>query len=257
MRVCVLASGSKGNVSFVETANHKILLDMGTNLRYISSHLEVLGVSLSDIDTIIISHIHTDHIGALENYIKKYHGKVYMTLGMIQELSEDSPIRSYENLVIFDDDIYLDDIRVNVIKTSHDTKDSRGYVINEGLNSVVYLTDTGYLNQKYFNILRNRTVYLFESNHDVEMLINGKYPAWLKDRVVGPYGHLSNKDASIYLAKLVGSETKKIILTHLSHENNTEELALATIKDIFNEYGVDFSNISCARQTEASEVIEI
>ena len=160
-------------------------------------------------------------------------------------------------MVIFDDDIYLDDIRVNVIKTSHDTKDSRGYVINEGLNSVVYLTDTGYLNQKYFNLLRNRTIYLFESNHDVEMLINGKYPAWLKDRVVGPYGHLSNKDASIYLAKLVGSETKKIILTHLSHENNTEELALATIKDIFNEYGVEFSNISCARQTEASEVIEI
>ena len=115
---------------------------MGTNLRYISSHLEVLGVSLSEIDTIIISHIHTDHIGALENYVKKYHGNVYMTLGMIQELSEDSPIRSYENLVIFDDDIYLDDIRVNVIKTSHDTKDSRGYVINEGLNSVVYLTDT-------------------------------------------------------------------------------------------------------------------
>lgn len=257
MRICVLASGSKGNVIFVETANHKILLDMGTNLRYISSHLEVLGVSLSEIDTIIISHIHTDHIGALENYVKKYHGNLYMTLGMIQELSKDSPIRSYENLVIFDDDIYLDDIRVNVIKTSHDTKDSRGYVINEGLNSVVYLTDTGYLNQKYFNILRNRTVYLFESNHDVEMLINGKYPAWLKDRVVGPYGHLSNKDASIYLAKLVGSETKKIILTHLSHENNTEELALATIKDIFNEYGVEFSNISCARQTEASEVIEI
>ena len=160
-----------------------------------------------------------------------------MSLGMIQELSEDSPIRSYENLVIFDDDIYLDDIRVNVIKTSHDTKDSRGYVINEGLNSVVYLTDTGYLNQKYFNILRNRTVYLFESNHDVEMLINGKYPAWLKDRVVGPYGHLSNKDASIYLAKLVGSETKKIILTHLSHENNTEELALASFIDkIFNHY---------------------
>ena len=89
------------------------------------------------------------------------------------------------------------------------------------------------------------------------MLINGKYTAWLKDRVVGPYGHLSNKDASIYLAKLVGSETKKIILTHLSHENNTEGLALATIKDIFNEYGVELSNISCARQTEASEVIEI
>ena len=145
----------------------------------------------------------------------------------------------------------------SVIKTSHDTKDSKGYILYEGNNSVVYLTDTGYLNQKYFNSLRDKTVYLFESNHDVEMLLNGKYPAWLKDRVVGPYGHLSNKDASIYLAKLIGKNTQKIMLLHLSHENNTEEKAMETIKNIFLEYGVDFENISCAKQNEKSEIIEL
>ena len=257
MRICVLASGSKGNSTYVETKNHKILFDMGTNVRYIKERLEELGVSLNDIDTILISHVHSDHIGALENYIKKYQANIYMTIGMIDELGSDSPISKYEHLILFDDDIYLDDVKIEVIKTSHDTKDSKGYVLNEGRNSVVYLTDTGYLNQKYFNVLRNKTVYLFESNHDVEMLLNGKYPAWLKDRVVGPYGHLSNKDASIYLAKLVGDNTKKIILLHLSHENNTEEKAMDTIKNIFLEYGVDFENISCAKQNEKSEIIEL
>ena len=257
MRVCVLASGSKGNVSFVETANHKILLDMGTNLRYISSHLEALGVSLSDIDTIIISHIHTDHIGALENYIKKYHGNVYMTPGMIQELSEDSPIRSYENLVIFDDDIYLDDIRVNVIKTSHDTKDSRGYVINEGLNSVVYLTDTGYLKQKYFNILRNRTVYLFESNHDVDKLRHGKYPYHLQQRILSDEGHLSNKDSAYYLSNFIGDKTTNVILAHLSEENNTEEMAYETLIKDLKKHNKTVNKIEIARQNEITELIEI
>ena len=257
MRICVLASGSKGNSTYVETDKHKILFDMGTNVRYIKERLEELSVSLNDIDTIIISHIHSDHIGALENYIKKYQANVYMTMGMIGELGSENPISKYEHLILFDDDIYLDNVKIEVIKTSHDTKDSKGYILYEGNNSVVYLTDTGYLNQKYFNSLRDKTVYLFESNHDVEMLLNGKYPAWLKDRVVGPYGHLSNKYASIYLAKLIGKNTQKIMLLHLSHENNTEEKAMETIKNIFLEYGVDFENISCAKQNEKSEIMEL
>ena len=105
MRICVLASGSKGNSTYVETKTHKILFDMGTNVRYIKERLEELSVSLNDIDTIIISHIHSDHIGALVNYIKKYQANVYMTIGMIGELESDNPIKKYEHLVLFDDDI--------------------------------------------------------------------------------------------------------------------------------------------------------
>ena len=89
------------------------------------------------------------------------------------------------------------------------------------------------------------------------MLLHGPYPKWLKDRVMGPYGHLSNKDSSIYLAKIIGPDTKKILLTHLSHKNNTEEIALSTIKEIFEEYDINFSDITCARQKEKSELIEL
>ncbi len=257
MKVSVLASGSKGNVTYVETSNHKILLDLGTNVKYIKEKLLELEILIDDIDIILISHIHNDHINALTKFINKYRPKVYMTNKMIEELGSNHPIRNYSNLILFEDDIYLDKLKIVVIKTSHDTKDSKGYILKEDNKSIVYLTDTGYLNQKYFSKLKNCSVYLFESNHDVEMLINGKYPQWLKDRVIGPYGHLSNRDASIYLARLIGNNTKKIILMHLSEHNNTSKLALETIYSIFEEYNVNFDNISCAMQNDKTEVIEV
>ena len=257
MKICVLCSGSEGNCTYVETTKHKILIDMGMNVKYIKERLEELNVTPNEIDTILISHTHNDHIKALSNFIKKYDPNIYISKIMLYELEESDPIRKYENIIFFDRDFYIDDIKIELIKTSHDTQDSRGFIINEGIKSVVYITDTGYLNQKFFPKLKNRDIYLFESNHDVEMLINGKYPKWLKDRVVGPYGHLSNKDASIYLTKIIGDKTKQIVLMHLSHHNNTEELALNTIYEIFNEYNVNFDNIKCAKQREKSEEIII
>ena len=255
MKICVLASGSEGNVTYIETDKHKILIDIGMNVKYIATNLSELGVSLNEIDTILVSHVHDDHIKALDGVIKKYNPNVYMTEVMVKELPNTALIRSYDKLVLFDDDFMLDDVKIEQIKTSHDTKDSRGFIITCDDKSVVYVTDTGYLNQKFFSKLKNKNVYLFESNHDIEMLINGPYPKWLKNRVGGPTGHLSNKDSSIYLSKIIGDDTKKIVLMHLSHHNNTEELALDTIHDTFKEYNIDFSNIICASQKERIEEI--
>jgi len=257
MRICVLASGSEGNSTFIETDSHKILIDIGMNLRYLKNKLDELDVTLNEIDTVLISHTHSDHIGALDNFIKKYDSNIYMSKAMFDEISNDSLIKQYDNIKYFNDDFFIDNVKIELIKTSHDTADSRGFIVSEGDNSVVYITDTGYLNQKFFNKLKNKSVYLFESNHDVEMLINGKYPKWLKDRVVGPYGHLSNKDASIYLSKIIGENTKKIILMHLSKENNTHECALNTIHEIFDEYNIIFDDIEIANQREKSQVITL
>ncbi len=252
MKVCVLASGSEGNCTYIETDRHKILVDLGTTVKYIKNKLEEIDVNIMDIDYVIISHVHDDHVKALKTFTNKYDATILVTKKMLDELPV---LRDYGNIIVYDDDIYLDGLKINVIKTSHDASDSRSFVFTSSGKSVAYITDTGYLNQRYFRILSNLDVYLFESNHDVELLMNGAYPEWLKKRIVGASGHLSNKDASIYLAKLVGGNTKKIILTHLSKKNNREELALETINSVFLEYGVKFKNIACARQDEKSEII--
>ena len=254
MKACVLASGSEGNCTYIETENHKILVDLGTNVKYIKEKLDEIGVSLEDIEYVIISHVHGDHVKALKTFIKNYNATIFVTRLMFQELPY---LQEHPNIIIYEDDIYLDGLTINVIKTSHDASDSRNFIFTSKRKSVAYITDTGYLNQKYFKLLSNLNVYLFESNHDVEMLMNGPYPTWLKNRVVGPVGHLSNKDASVYLAKLIGPETSKVILMHLSKHNNTEDIALETLYSTFKEYDVEFANVSCAKQKEKSELIEL
>ncbi len=256
MKACVLASGSEGNVTYVETNNHKILLDLGTTVKYIKENLSELSVRIEDIDYVLITHVHADHIKGLKTFIKKYNPYICVSPMMFSELPD---LKDYDKILLYDNEIVLEDVKIEIIKTSHDASDSRGFIITSNNSSLVYLTDTGYINQRNFELLRNKNVYLFESNHDIEMLIKGPYPKFLKDRVMGPYGHLSNRDSSIYLAKLIGKDTKKIILMHLSQKNNTEEKALETIKEIFNEYEIDFKkkDICCARQKEKSELIEI
>ncbi len=254
MKTCVLASGSEGNVTYVETSNHKILFDAGTNVKYIKERLSELSVSIGDIDYILITHVHDDHIKALKGIIKKYNPTICLSEIMYSELDF---LHDYKNIMLYGDEIELEDCKIEIIKTSHDTTDARSFIIRSEDKSIVYLTDTGYINQKYFRKLYNNNIYLFESNHDIEMLLNGPYPKWLKDRVMGTKGHLSNKDSSIYLAKLIGPETSKIVLTHLSHKNNTEEKAMETIKETFIEYDIEFTNITCARQKEKSELMEI
>ncbi len=254
MKVSVLASGSEGNSTYVETLRHKILIDLGMNVKYIKEKLQELEVMPEDIDIILITHVHNDHIAALDKFIKKYQPTVCLSQKMFMEIPA---IKDYEHIIIYDDQIVFDNLTVEIFKTSHDTSDSRGFVLTSDGSSLVYVTDTGYLNQRHFPKLKNKNMYIFESNHDVDMLMNGKYPPWLKKRVVGDKGHLSNKDSSLYLSKLIGDKTKKIILAHLSKENNSEEEALKTIKEVFNEYDITFDNIECARQKEKTEEVII
>lgn len=254
MKVCVLASGSKGNVTYIETKNHKILLDMGKKKKYIVDALKEIDVDPKEIDIILISHLHSDHISALEAFIKTYKVTVCMPQEMFASLDS---IQNYEHIRIYEDEILFDDIKIYAIKSSHDAIGSRNFIIEEGDSSIVQITDTGYIKSKYFNLLKNRDVYLLESNHDIEMLTHGPYPDWLKTRVLSDEGHLSNQAAGFYLSKLIGEKTKKVFLMHLSEVNNNSEIALKTVNDTLNEYKIDFKNIECAEQDSISEVVNI
>lgn len=254
MLVSVLASGSEGNSTYVETEDTKILIDAGMNTKYIKTKLQDIGVDIKDIEYIFMTHTHHDHTGALKTFLKRMPAKLVITEAMLEELKD---LKEYENIVIGDGKMDIGNTKVTPFKTSHDAVDSRGYLIEDGKSSLVYMTDTGYLNQKYFSLLKNKNIYIMEANHDVEMLINGSYPKWLKSRILSDQGHLSNNAAGFYLAKLIGPNTKKVILAHLSKENNTKEEAIETVKKTLLEYDIDFDDITTAKQKEALEAIEI
>ena len=254
MKTCILASGSKGNCTYVETKNHHILIDMGKNKKYIVDALKSIAVDPKTIDIILISHLHADHISALETFIHNIPATVYMPEEMFASLNS---LHNYEHIKIYDDEINLDDLKIYAIKSSHDAIASRNFIIEEGDTSVVQITDTGYIKSKYFNLLKNRDVYFIESNHDIEMLTHGPYPDWLKRRILSDEGHLSNEAAGFYLSKLIGDKTKKVYLMHLSEENNNPLIAIDTVKKTLKEYNIAFDDIKCASQNDISEVIKI
>lgn len=253
MKVCVLSSGSKGNCTYVETKKHKILIDIGTSCLYIENALKSINVEPQEIDVILITHAHVDHVAGLKVFSKKYNPKVYLTPLILEEIN-----LVLDNIYYIEDKLELDDINIYAIKTSHDTKDSNAYIIEEGKSSLVNITDTGYINEKYFKILSNRSIYVFETNHDTEMLMNNPhYPHHIKNRIMGDKGHLSNKDSAYYLSQFIGNDTKKVILAHLSEQNNKKELALTALQNTLQKRNKVFNNIVIAEQNIKTELFQI
>ncbi len=249
MKVSVLSSGSKGNSCFIKENDTEILIDLGTTSSYIERNLEALNTNPKNIKAIILTHTHVDHTNALKVFTKKYNTKVYLTKPMYKELNIALP-----NYEFIDKEINIENLKIIPFKTSHDVADSNGYVIESKDKSIVYVTDTGYINVKNYDLLKNRDLYVFESNHDINLLMeNSKYPYHIKQRILGDKGHLSNNDSSTYLKKLAGNKTKHIVLAHLSEENNTEELAIKTLKD----KNISDCEILVARQNEKTELIEV
>lgn len=252
MKFSVLASGSKGNCTYIETTKNKILVDLGMTNLYIEKKLLDLDIEPENINCIFLTHTHVDHISALKVFIKKHNPKVYLTKKMYNELIQTIKL---DNYVIIDKDILIDDLEVKVFKTSHDTDDSVGYVFKSEDKELVYITDTGYINVKNHELLKDKDAYIIESNHDVSMLMNNpNYPHHIKIRILSDKGHLSNDDSADYISHFISQKTKNIILIHLSEQNNTEKLALDTLVNKLNNYN---GNIIISKQNERTELIEV
>lgn len=254
MRISVLASGSKGNATFIEAGDNRILVDVGMTSLYIENKLKELDIEPSTINSIFLTHTHDDHISGLKVFIKKYNPTVYLSEKMYEELRYKIPISKY---VFLDKQILLDTLVVDVFKTSHDIEDSNGYIFNYENKTVVYITDTGYINIKFHERLKNKTLYIMESNHEINLLMNGSYPHYLKQRILSDRGHLSNQDSSHYLSAFVGDETNGIILIHLSEKNNDPEVALLTLIDTLEKHDKTIETIIVAKQNEKTEMLEI
>ena len=152
MKICVLSSGSKGNTTYIESEKVKILIDIGNSAKYVKEKLEDIGVEPEEINAVLITHTHVDHVKGLKVFENKYNIPVYITDVMLKRLDY------LNNYVFLENEFDIGDMHIIVIKTSHDAPDSRGYIIISGDDSIVYITDTGYINKKYFDILSNMHV---------------------------------------------------------------------------------------------------
>jgi len=252
MKIKVLASGSKGNSTYIETNNLKLLIDMGITYQYLANELSEIDIDPKELNYILITHTHNDHIKGLQSLVRKTNIKVLVTEGMIEELVKKIP---FEKLQILEDETVIEDIIINLIHTSHDVE-SVGYIIESNHKSFVYITDTGYINKKYIEALSNKELYIIESNHDEKMLMDGPYPYILKQRVISDKGHLSNHTTGKLLTEVVGARTKQIVLAHISEKNNTEELAYKTVREMLNSKNIK-TDIKIAKQYESLDIIEV
>ena len=252
MKIKVISSGSKGNSTFVESNGTRILIDVGIPFSRIQKALEEINEDVYKLDGILISHEHSDHLGGAASLNKKTRTKMFVRKEVQKEL------KKYvydDDIELIDDDIKIGSLNIKVFNNSHDVPNT-GYIIEDEDKSLVYMTDTGYVNKKNIDITKNKNVYIIESNHDEEMLMNGPYPFVLKQRVLSDTGHLSNKSSSSYLKKVIGDNTKYIILAHISENNNTYEMALENAQTELNKL-IDKDKILVAYQVNGAQLIEI
>ena len=248
MKVKVIASGSKGNCTYIECGNIRFLIDIGINYLQLNKALEEINVSINEISFILITHTHNDHIKGLATLLKKTNIVLYSTTNIYEKLSETIEIRNYHVV----DQFFSYD---GIFPLSHDVE-CYGFIIKYDDKELVYITDTGYLNKRYYDILKNKDIYIIESNHDEKMLMDGPYPYILKQRVISDKGHLSNRYTGKFLNKTIGINTKYIVLAHLSENNNTEELALEQIEDELKNNSFK-TKIIIAKQHIETEMVEI
>lgn len=251
MKFKVIASGSKGNCTIVLCDNTNLIIDMGISYLTLKKSLEENSLSFTDFSGILITHCHTDHIKGVASLLKHTKLNVYIPEEMYESLKENI---EKDRCIFIEDKFKINDIDIELIHTSHDAPNSVGFIINDSKKSLVYVTDTGYINRKYLNRMIDKNAYIIESNHDEEMLMDGPYPRFLKERVISDQGHLSNKTTAKYLKKIIGNSTKNVVLAHLSEKNNTEEKALEAMTD----EGIDKRvTITIARQYEETDMIEV
>lgn len=240
MEYHVLASGSKGNSIFIYDHGNGLLIDCGISRKQLLFKLKQLGFQEKDIHYVLLTHDHYDHNKNIAIFDQSI---VYCGKGCIKGIDESHEFVDYEP-------IQLDHYHITPLPISHDTTSPFAFVIEGEKEKILYMTDTGYVSQKNMKYMCNLDYYIFESNHDVEMLMATKRPLFLKNRIYGDKGHLNNEYSANVMVQVIGDKTKEICLAHLSQEANTKEKALETYYRIFDENQIEFRNIKVASQVD-------
>ena len=257
MRLCSIASGSSGNCIYVGSDNTHLLVDTGISKKRIEEGLHSLDIKGEELDGILITHEHSDHIQGLGVFSRKYEIPVYATPGTIDG------IRSYSGLgrmpegllhpIHTDEPFILGDITVDPFRISHDANEPSGYRFENDGKAVAVATDLGKYDEYTVEHLKNLDAVLLEANHDIHMLEVGAYPYYLKQRILGDKGHLSNELSGQLLCDILHDNLKHIILGHLSKENNIKELAHMTMENNLMQADFGVGNDMTVHDTSPDE----
>lgn len=241
MRVCTLASGSSGNATFIQGEQSSVLVDAGLSGKAIVHRLESIGIDPSELNGILVTHEHIDHIRGVGVLARKFDLQVYATERTWDAIKPSvGTIPDYNQCILeAGKALEIEDLQIDHFETSHDAVDSIGFSFQCDDIKLGITTDTGYLTNTARKYIDGSDLLIFESNHDLQMLKTGRYPWSLKKRILGDKGHLSNDAAAHCLASLINGKTRGVILAHLSQENNTPELAYSTVAQVLKDAGLN------------------
>lgn len=236
MQLHVLASGSSGNAIFLELGGKRVLIDAGISARRIEQGLKAVGICASDLDAVLVTHEHSDHVSGLPVFTKRFKVPVYarrLAWDAFQPQHHVDP--SFRRELGFTLD--LGNVKVEPFSIPHDAAEPVGFRFSCGDFRCVVATDIGCVTQRMEMVLAQSDVLVFESNHDVDMLKGGPYPWFLKQRILGNKGHLSNHETGKTLVRIARKSGMHVFLAHLSQHNNRPEVAMKTVGKQLEECG--------------------
>lgn len=260
-KFCSLYSGSSGNSLLIQTSNTKILIDAGESAKKVVDALSLVGVDINELDAILVTHEHSDHVKGLGTLSKKYNIPVYANKKTWDAMPEqsakvlDSNKKYFRSFEKFD----IGDLNINPFEIPHDAANPCGFNIFYNNKKISIATDIGHMTSEIIHKLEDSSFLLLESNYDPNVLKYSKYPYLLKERIAGPNGHLPNIEAGKTISYLMNSGLDKVMLGHLSKENNFPELAYKTVVDelIENKLNENDISINVANRCTPSPIIDL
>ncbi|MFS1510971.1 MBL fold metallo-hydrolase [Chengkuizengella sp. SCS-71B] len=245
IKFSVLASGSTGNAMVVQSNETQLLIDAGLSGKKIGSLMQERSTSCADLDGILVTHEHSDHIKGLGALSRKYKLPIYAnqktwdalnrSVGKIED--------KYRKVIQTQNQIDFGSLKVDSYSISHDAAEPVGYCFSEDQQKLSLVTDIGYMSQNVKDKVVDSDVIIIESNHDIEMLRMGRYPWNIKRRILGDLGHLSNEAAGEALCEIISMKTKRVYLAHLSRDHNLMDLARLTVENVLNENEISLKEL--------------
>ncbi len=243
LKLISFGSGSSGNCYFLATPTDALLIDIGVGLRGLKKNCRNYGVSLSSVHHVLITHDHADHIKSVGSFSFDYNLPVYATREVHAGINRNYCVSkkiAADKTCFLEKGVMLQlgDFQVTPFEVPHDSSDNVGYFIEAAGTNLCIMTDVGHVTDEMKQYIQRARHLIIEANHDIEMVLSGPYPQFLKDRILSGTGHLNNRDCGTAIAENMSEQLKNVWLCHLSEENNHPELARKTVESVLHSYGI-------------------